>query len=163
MYILIIITIALDFLISYFFPSYFNNINLFYPMLTLTLIVFLYNKVEKKDYFKMIFITGFLYDLIFSYIFFFHSLVFLLFGKMLKKIDKYLKTNLLINIIFVIIFIFFYDFILFLLVSLSNYNIVTWSDLLYKFQNSLLLNILFLIFLTFAFSYQKRKRKVTCK
>ena len=39
---LIIITLLLDYLLIYFTSSNFNQITLFYPMLTLTLIVFLY-------------------------------------------------------------------------------------------------------------------------
>ena len=58
MIILILVTILLDFLISYFIPSYFNSLNLFYPMLTLTLVVFLYNKIDFKNYFKVVFFDG---------------------------------------------------------------------------------------------------------
>ena len=149
---LILITIFLDFIIIYFGNSYFNNINLFYPMLTLTLIVFLYNKVDFKKYFKTAFWIGFLYDLIFSYIFLFHALIFLLFAKIIKKVDKYIKCNLLVSIILVIIFIFIYDLVLFLLVKISNYNIVTLSDLFYKFRNSLLLNIIYFLLLNILFN-----------
>ncbi len=148
---LIIITFILEFLILYFVPSYFHHLNLFYPMLTLTLIVFLDNKVNPNKYLKIVFWIGFFYDLFFSYIFLFHSLVFLMFGKIMKKIDKYFKKNLLIDVVFLIVFIFFYDFILYILVLLSNYNLVTLSDFLYKFQNSLLLNIGFLLLLTLIF------------
>ena len=72
---LIIITLLLDYLLIYFTSSNFNQITLFYPMLTLTLIVFLYKKVEIKKYFKIVFLIGFFYDILFSYLFLFNSLI----------------------------------------------------------------------------------------
>lgn len=161
MYLLIILTIILDYLLIYFLPSFFNQISLFYPMLTLTLIVFLYKKIDNKKYFKLVFIIGFIYDLLFSYIFLFNSLIFLMFAKVIKKVDKYIRYNLFVNIILVIIFIFLYDFILFLLVLISDYNLVSLSDLIYKFKNSCILNISFYILISIGFKnvkFIKRKK-----
>ena len=42
MWIYIILIIFLDGLIVYFFPGYFNQINFLYPMLTVSLIIFLF-------------------------------------------------------------------------------------------------------------------------
>jgi len=151
MYIIILITIILDYLLIYLIPSFFNNLNLLYPMLTLTLIVFLYKKIPNKKYFKLIFIIGFIYDILFSYIFLFNSLVFLLFSKMLKKIDKHVRLNLIIDILLVIFFIFLYDLILFLLINISNYSISTLNDLFYKFKNSLVLNISYFVLISICF------------
>ena len=157
LYLIILITISLDFLITYFIPSYFNNLNLFYPMLTLTLIVFLYQKVENKKYFQTVFITGLIYDFLFSYILLFNSLVFLMFAKIIKKVDKYIRCNFLVSLILLVICIFLYDLILFLLVRVSNYSIVTFNDLIYKFQNSLILNISFYILLNIIFKNKEFK------
>ena len=84
LYLIILITIFLDYFFIYYFPSYFNNLNFLYPMLTLTLIIFLYKKVDSKKYFKIVFLIGFLYDIFFSYIFLFNSLKFLMFAKIIK-------------------------------------------------------------------------------
>ena len=161
MLVIIIITIILDYLLSYFIPSYFNNLTLFYPMLTLTLVIFLHDKT--KNYFKTIFIIGFIYDLLFSYIFLFNSLIFLLFGKLVKKIDKLIRTNYLVNILLVIVCIFLYDLILFMLVKLSNYNVVTLSDLIYKFKNSIIVNILYFSLLSIIKIPNKKKNKYIVK
>lgn len=150
-YLLIFISILLDDLLIYFIPSYFNHLTLFYPMFTLTLIIFLYKKVENKKYFKLVFMIGFIYDLLFSYLFLFNSLIFFMFGKMMKKIDKFIQCNLVVNLTLVVFFIFLYDFILFGLVSISKYNLVTFSDFLYKFKSSLLLNLGFYLFLYLIF------------
>ncbi len=155
MYILIIITIILDALLSYFIPAYFNNLNFLFPMLTLTLIVFLYGKIKDKNFFKVVFLTGFIYDILFSYIFLFHSLIFLMFAKILKKINKYISYNLITNLIMVILFIFLYDLILFLLIYITRYNVVTFKDLVYKFSHSLILNLSFYLLLTIIFKSKK--------
>ena len=104
---LIIITLLLDYLLIYFTSSNFNQITLFYPMLTLTLIVFLYKKVEIKKYFKIVFLIGLFYDILFSYLFLFNSLIFLLFAKIMKKIDKYIRWNLIVSLVSLIVFIFY--------------------------------------------------------
>ena len=159
MYLLILITFILEFLVSYFIPIYFNHLNLFYPMLTLTLIVYLYNKVPLKTYFRLAFIIGFLYDLLFSYIFLFHSLIFLCFAKIISLIDKHLKCNFLISLILLIVFIFLYDFILFALVYLSNYNIVNFTNLLEKFESSIILNAAFYILLSIILNKRMLAKK----
>lgn len=136
-----IVVVFLDGIITYFVPSYFNNINLFYPMLTISLIPFLYN-YNIQDYYKLCFIIGIIYDLLYSHIFLFHSLIFLLLSKIDIKIIKYFKSNLLLYTILIILNIIIYDLILFVLVYMSNYQIVDFNSLIYKIKNSLLLNIM---------------------
>ena len=152
---LIIITLLLDYLLIYFTSSNFNQITLFYPMLTLTLIVFLYKKVEIKKYFKIVFLIGLFYDILFSYLFLFNSLIFLLFAKIMKKIDKYIRWNLIVSLVSLIVFIFLYDFILFGLIYLTGYQSVTFLNLWYKWYHSLLLNISFYLLLSIIFQNGK--------
>ena len=152
---LIIITLLLDYLLIYFTSSNFNQITLFYPMLTLTLIVFLYKKVEIKKYFKIVFLIGLFYDILFSYLFLFNSLIFLLFAKIMKKIDKYIRWNLIVSLVSLIVFIFLYDFILFGLIYITGYQSVTFLNLWYKWYNSLLLNISFYLLLSIIFQNGK--------
>jgi len=142
-YIIILITIIIDFLISYFIPIYFNNLNIFYPMLTLTFLIYYFKKTTNKKYLKIVLITGLLYDILFSYLFLFNTIIFLLFSKILIKIDKVIRYNYLISILLLILFIFLYDFILFILIYISKYNTISFYDLIYKFKNSLILNIIF--------------------
>ena len=155
MYLIILIVILCDFLISYFIPLPFNELNYFYPMLTLTFLVFYFKKSKTKNYLKLVFITGIIYDLLFSYIFLFNTLIFLLFAKILYKVDKLIRYNYFISIIVLITFIFLYDLILFILVFISGYNIVTINDLIYKFTHSLILNIGFYFLLTIIFKNKK--------
>ena len=46
-YIFLIICLIFDYIYPLFIPSFFNNLNLFYPMFTLTYLVFLYKKINK--------------------------------------------------------------------------------------------------------------------
>ena len=141
---LVIISIAaliLDGVFVYFIPSYFNNLNWCYPMLTISFLPFLYQKNLSK-YYKWCFILGIIYDLLYSHLFLYHALFFLLLGKVNSKIMKYFANNLFLYIILVIINIMFYDIINFFLIMLTNYQIVTLSDLIYKIKNSMLVNIL---------------------
>ena len=162
-YIIIFICIILDFLISFTIPNYFNNLNLFYPMLTLTFLVFLYKKVHGKKYYKIIIMAGICYDLIFSYIFLFHTLIFLLFAKILNKIDKLVRFNIIINIFVLITFLFLYDLILFILVYISSYNVVTIYDLFYKWTHSLILNISFYFLLTIVLNKKILHKRINIK
>ena len=154
-YLIILLTILLDYLTSYFIPVYFNQINLFFPMLTLTFLVFYFKKSKSKKYLKIVFIAGILYDLFFSYIFLFNTLVFLLFGKILLKVDKLIRYNYFISILMLILFIFLYDLILYILIYISGYNLVTINDLFYKFSRSLILNISFYFLITIIFNNKK--------
>lgn len=154
-YLIILGIILIDYLISYFVPGYFNNLNYFFPMLTLTFLVFYFNECDSKKYLKVTIITGLIYDLFFSYIFLFNTLVFFLFGKILKKTDKLIRYNYVVSIVMLVFFIFLYDLILFGLVYISEYNSITFNDLIYKFSHSLALNISFYLLLTIIFHNKK--------
>ena len=157
-YIFLIICLILDYIYPYFIPSFFNNLNLFYPMFTLTYIVFLYKKINNKKYNKLIIISGILYDLLFSYLFLFHLFLFILYFKILKVLDKYLELNIFIKIIILILFIFIYDLLLCILVYITNYNIVSLNDLIYKFSHSIIINILYFIWLIIIFDKKLIKK-----
>lgn len=144
-----IIILILDYLLIYYIPSYFSNLNLLYPMLTLVYIIFLYHKMPYKKYLKRVILIGFIYDLLFSYIFLFNTLLFLFLAKIMKKINRYIRYNMITDILFLIFFIFLYDFILFILVNITYYNKVNIGSLFYKFKNSIILNLIFYFLLVF--------------
>ena len=135
-----VLSVILDGIIVYFVPNSYHDLNYFYPMLTISLIPFLYYD-NIKDYYKFIFIIGIIYDLFYSNLFLFNSLIFLLLSKINIKMLKIMKNNLLTFILLVIINIISYDLILFLLVSIGNKNFVI-NEYLYKISRSLLLNVL---------------------
>ena len=154
-YFLLILFIGLDYLYPFVIPSFFQNLTLFYPMFTLTYLVFLYKKIDYKKYWKISLFAGIIYDLLFSYLFLYHTLVFLGFAKILKKIDKFIQYHFFIKIGLLLLFLFLYDGILFTLVYISGYNVVTISNLFYKFTHSILLNLAFYLWLEIVFFKKK--------
>lgn len=157
MWFFIIITIFLDGILVYYFPSYFNNISFLYPMLTVSLISLLYSYYPLKKYYITCFITGFIYDLLYSNIFLYHALLFLLLGKVNSKIYKVFKENFILKILLIILNIIIYDVIGFMVIKFSNYMDIGFDALFYKIGNSLLLNIM-LVFVDMFF-FKKRKCK----
>ena len=152
--ILSVVSLLLDGLISYYLPSYLNSSTIFFPMLTISLIPFLYNK-NTKDYYTFCFVLGIIYDLLYSNIFLFHGLLFLILAKINTKILKSIKNSLLLYLILLFINILFYDSILFLLVSFTNYASVSIMDLVLKIRNSLFINTLSVF--VYYFLFKKRK------
>lgn len=155
MWFIIVLTIFLDGILVYYLPSYFNNLSFFYPMLTISLISLLYHYYPLKKYYRICFIMGLIYDLLYSSIFLYHALLFLLLGKVNSKVYKFFKSNLILKILLVILNIIIYDTIGFIIIKFSHYMIVDIMDLFYKISHSLLLNIM-LVFVDFFF-FKKRK------
>lgn len=129
-----------------------NKLNFFYPMLTISLIPFLCH--NKKKIYLMIFFLGLIYDLLYSNIFLYHVILFLILFTIDEVIIKYFNRSLLLFILLAILNILIYDSITFLLVLLSSYANVTIYDLIYKIKNSILLNILSVF--VYYFLFKKR-------
>ena len=143
-----LITIILDGLIMYYIPSYFNKLNYFYPMLTISFIPFIY--LSKKRYYLLISI-GIIYDLLYSNIFLYHVILFIMLINLDIRIIKSFKNSLLLFIMLAIINIIIYDTISFLLIILTNYNDIGIYDLIYKIDHSIFLNILSVFVFWFLF------------
>ena len=151
----IVLAIILDGVVSYLLPSYFNNINKFYPMFTISLIPFLSNKNDKINYIYII-ILGFIYGLLYSNICLFHITVFLLLFKFNYLIISHIKESIYLYLVLVLLNIIIYDSIYFLLIILTGYQDILISDLIYKIEHSLI-NILS----SFVFWFIIKKRIVS--
>lgn len=123
-----IISMFLELLLDQFIPKYLYM----FPLFTLVSIFFL----KKKNYI-FLFILGLLYDLFFSEIVFFHSIIFMLLGLIKKN-----------NIFIIIITITIYQFILFLF---NNMNI---KDFLFVSSHYYLLNIIYYYILRIIYKYK---------
>lgn len=135
-----IIVIILDGVITYLVPSFMNKLNYFYPMLTISFIPFLC--ANKKNSYLFIFIFGIIYDLLYSNIFLYNATIFLGLAITNRKLIKYFNTSLFLFIILSFLNIFLYDILGFLLVIISNYQSIALTDLIYKIEHSILLNIM---------------------
>ena len=145
-----LLIIIIDGVILYFNPSYFNKINYFYPMLTITLIPFSY-LCNRKKCIILVLIMGTIYDLLYSNIFLYNAILFIILISLNIKVINYFKESLLLFIILTIINIIIYDTISFLLVIITNYQSINIYDLIYKINHSILLNILSVFVFWFMF------------
>lgn len=153
-----LLVIILDGILVYFIPSYFNKLSYFYPMLTVSLLPFLFRN-NLKDYYKLCFIIGVIYDLLYSNIFLYNAFLFLLLGKIDSKILKYFSDSFVLYFFVVFVNIVLYDSITFLLVFITSYQSVSFNDLIYKIKSSLLLNMLSVF--VYYFLCKKKIRKHT--
>ena len=143
-----LLVIILDGVITYLIPSYFNKLNYFYPMLTISLIPIFINK---KNYYLYIILLGSLYDLLYSSIFLYHIIIFIILINIDIKIAKYFKYSLLLFLLLSLLNIIIYDGIGFILIIITSYQQVNFYDLIYKIDHSILLNIMSVFVFWFMF------------
>ena len=144
-----IIIIALsrffDGLITNYIPYQFNNLSLFTPELTVIGIFLVYPlfKKNKKNYFLIIFFSGFIYDLLYTDLIFVNAFLFLLLGYITKIIYSNLEVNVFKLVIYLILLIILYETLLFSTLFIFNKIDFIVSNLFYKIINSILLNVLY--------------------
>ena len=135
--------IILDGLFGYFIPCYFNQLNYFFPMLTISFLPFVI--LSKKGIYIITMIIGIIYDTLYSSIFLYNTIIFIVLVSLNMKIIKHLADNLLSYIMLSVINIIIYDTICFLLVISTDYAVVSFEDLIYKISHSIILNIMSVI------------------
>jgi len=144
---LIIITLSLilDGILSNIFPYTVNNLSLFTPLLTLISIYLIYPFYKKKEnkYILTIFLTGIIYDLLYTNLIFYNAIIFTIIGIISKYIYKHYEINYLNIIIQIIIIVTIYESLNALIIILFNLVPMSISRLFYKITHSLLLNIIY--------------------
>lgn len=144
---LIIITLSLilDGILSNIFPYTVNNLSLFTPLLTLISIYLIYPFYKKKEnkYILTIFLTGIIYDLLYTNLIFYNAITFTIIGIISKYIYKYYEINYLNIIIQIILIVTIYESLNALIIILFNLVPMSISRLFYKITHSLLLNIIY--------------------
>ncbi len=133
-----------DWFMHYYLPYSFGNLSVFTSMLTIVSILILrvYFHDKKISFIWYCLGLGFIYDVFFSSILLWNTIVFLSIGLILLKFDikilKKVKWCLLITTSIIL----YYDLIWFLTGMISDYSLV-FTDYLYKVINSLVLNLIF--------------------
>lgn len=143
--ILLCISLILDGYLSSFIPS--NSVLL--PKLTITAIYYLHQKYKKKPttYLTILIVLGIIYDLLYTNIILFHSIVLYFIGKFIIYIkDKYNKQPSILGLILTITT---YEIIIFLLINLFNISNTSLQTLILIIINSMLLNIIYLKIISF--------------
>ena len=113
---------------------YLNEINILNPLFTV--FIFEIFRSNKKRYFTVSFIIGFIYDLFFTNFYIFNSFVFLFISIIIYYllIDK--NLNYKIYLISTLIIIFLYNVLLFIILNFfnyTNYNITDLSNIILSY------------------------------
>lgn len=160
-YIIMLLSLLLDGILTNYLPYLPNNLSFFTPMLTLVSIIIIYQfyRKDEKKYYINIFILGFIYDLFYTNLLFFNAVLFTIIAIINKKIQKTTSLNffniLIETIVIIIIYELLTGFILF------TYNIVpvTIIKVLYKIIHSILLNVIYIEVLYFILKKIPKKYK----
>ena len=109
--IIMIISLLLDGLLTNYLPYIPNDLSLFTPLLTVVSIFIIYPFYRKKEkkYYITLFILGIVYDLFFTNLLFFNSLLFLLVGLVSRIINKNYEITFIRLIIYIPIIIILYE------------------------------------------------------
>ena len=144
-YIIEIISLLLDGILTNFLPYLENDLSLFTPLLsviTIFLIVPFYRKDEKK-YLINVFIYGIIYDLFYTNLLFWNAFIFLIIALIAIFIYKNYEINFLKIIIPLIVIITSYELINASIIWIFQLVPITFSKVIYKITHTLLLNIIY--------------------
>lgn len=144
---LIIITLSLilDGILFNIFPYTVNNLSLFTPLLTLISIYLIYPFYKKKEnkFILTLFLTGIIYDLLYTNLIFYNAIIFTIIGIISKYIYKHYEINYLNIIIQIVLIVTIYELLNALIIILFNLVPMSITRLFYKITHSLLLNIIY--------------------
>ena len=160
-YIIQILSLLLDGILTNFLPYLENDLSLFTPFLsviTIFLIVPFYRKDEKK-YLINVFIYGIIYDLFYTNLLFWNACIFLVIGLLTIFIYKNYEISLLKIIIPIIVIITSYELINASIIWIFHLVPITLSKVIYKITHTLLLNIIYGVVIYFIISMIPNKYK----
>ncbi|MBQ7137149.1 MAG: hypothetical protein IJO43_04165 [Bacilli bacterium] len=147
-YIVLLISIILDGLISNISLYQINHLTYFTSLCTVISLVVVYNN---EDFIKLLILSSVVYgglymsNILLSFVLFFAALM------TIKYLKKELRDNLFTILLQFIIIIFVYDFILFFIMSFINVGHIGFNHYFYKITHSLLLNLLYGISIYFIY------------
>lgn len=142
---IIIFSLFLDFLLSNINYSLFSY---FYPMITITTIVYLsnlYTNPNRSNYYLLVFLTSIIYDSIFVGNLLITVSSFMAVAILNMFLKRHLRSNLFNNILMLILSIILYEVFILLLLFVVGYKSFEFGMLLYKITHSLLLNTIYII------------------
>lgn len=142
---IIIFSLFLDFLLS---NINYSLLSYFYPMLTITTIVYLsnlYTNPNRINYYLLVFLTSIIYDSIFVGNLLITVSSFMIVAILNVFLKRHLRSNLFNNILMLILSIILYEVFILLLLFVVGYKSFEFSMLLYKITHSLLLNTIYIV------------------
>ena len=137
------ISLILDGILTNYLPFLPNNLSLFTPLLTITSLVLIYPfyRKQEKNYYITLFITGIIYDLFYTNLLFFHAVIFLILGVIIKWIYKNYEITPIRIIIYISIIIICYEFLEGFILYIFQIVPVSIEKVLYKIKHSLIINL----------------------
>lgn len=142
---IIIFSLFLDFLLS---NINYSLLSYFYPMITITTIVYLsnlYTNPNRSNYYLLVFLTSIIYDSIFVGNLLITVSSFMIVAILNMFLKHHLRSNLFNNILMLILSIILYEVFILLLLFVVGYKSFEFSMLLYKITHSLLLNTIYIV------------------
>ena len=155
------ISLYLDGFLTLFLPYVPGEISLLTPMFTIVSILIVYPLYRKKEkeYFITLFILGILYDLLYTNLLFYDSLVFILFGFIIKKIYKNLDVRHIKLSLYIIVLIVIYELLMSLMIIIFNLVPITPIRIIYKITHSIIINVIYGELLYTIVKYLPKKLK----
>ncbi len=142
---IIIFSLFLDFLLS---NINYSLLSYFYPMITITTIVYLsnlYTNPNRSNYYLLVFLTSIIYDSIFVGNLLITVSSFMIVAILNMFLKRHLRSNLFNNLLMLILSIILYEVFILLLLFVVGYKSFEFSMLLYKITHSLLLNTIYIV------------------
>lgn len=138
------ISLLLDGILTNYLPFLPNDLSLFTPLLTITSLVLIYPffRKQEKNYYITLFIIGIIYDLFYTNLLFFHAVIFLLLGLIIRFIYKNYEITPIRIIIYISIIIICYEFLEGFILYIFQIVPVSIEKVLYKIKHSLIINLL---------------------
>lgn len=137
------ISLLLDGILTNYLPFLPNDLSLFTPLLTITSLVLIYPffRKQEKNYYITLFIIGIIYDLFYTNLLFFHAVIFLILGVIIKWIYKNYEITPIRIIIYISIIIICYEFLEGFILYIFQIVPVSIEKVLYKIKHSLIINL----------------------
>lgn len=143
--IILIISFCLDGILTNFLPYSVGDLSLFTPLTTIVALVIIYPFFyrEDKKYYILGVITGFIYDLFYTNLWFLNGILFLLVSFLVTKLYKLVGSNFFKILFQIFIIIVIYESSYALLILIFNLTPMSLSRLFYKISHSLLFNLIY--------------------
>ena len=155
---LAVISILIDLLLINIYRITDLNLNYFYPMFTISSLVYLcnlYSNANRKNYYYFVLIIAIIYDTLVTNNLLITISLFELTALINVKIKKVLSNNLFNNILRTILSILIYDFLFHFLLVIVSYQELNITKVIYKVSHSLIINIIYVSIMFFVLKNKK--------
>ncbi|MBP3461359.1 MAG: rod shape-determining protein MreD [Bacilli bacterium] len=137
--------IILILIISFYLEGILSNIGNILPLFTLISLIIIYPYLYnlKKDYYKICFIIGLLYDVAYTDTLFLNAFIFLIIGFFIIKINIIMTNNIFNVALISLIVVILYRILVFIILIFINYIDIDINSFFVSIINSLFINILY--------------------